>query len=59
MGMTEQKAIFLGLREIAEDTEENINVRINAWCEWGRMSRNSSDASLALRNIQDLVNNNF
>jgi hypothetical protein len=55
MGMTEQKDYFLRQRQIAEDVDEPMSARINAWCEWGKMARNSHDAAAALTAIQELI----
>ena len=55
MGMTEQKNYFLNMKKIAENVDAPLSMRINAWCEWGVMSRNVSDMAMALHKVQDLT----
>ncbi len=59
MGMTEQKSQLLKLVEIANNKENSPKMRILAWCDWGRASRSSHDASQALRNIEDIVRTHY
>jgi hypothetical protein len=56
MGMTEQAEYMSQLRQRAQDNTSYKDARIEAWCEWGRMQKDTFNMGTALREIQNLIN---